>query len=101
MLRVPGFSIVIAGHDPAIHAKNLPAQSLREASYAGRQPWTTGSSPVVTVLFDSALNIDSPDNSAHRHKTVMRVGRISEVSSAPRLFRRGYDFGLITPQHQA
>jgi hypothetical protein len=64
----------------------------------------TWSSPVVTVLFDSALNIESPDNSVHRHKTIMRVGRISEVSSAARLFRRGYEisgFGLVTPQHHA
>src|SRR5579863_166231 len=35
-LRLPRlFSIVIAGLDPAIHAENLPAQSLREASYTG------------------------------------------------------------------
>ena len=33
--RTQNLSIVIAGRDPAIHAENLLAQSLRAASYAG------------------------------------------------------------------
>jgi hypothetical protein len=34
-VRTQNLSIVIAGLDPAIHAENLLAQSLRAASYAG------------------------------------------------------------------